>query len=78
MSKAKAGRIEMEEAAVDVADVVDWAMKMVRKRADNAAISLAMTVPSGLPRLCADERRCVRFCSTSCPMRSGSLKMVAK
>ena len=57
MSKAEAGRIELEERAVDVVAAIHWAVKIVRKRADNAAIALVAQTAPGLPRIHADERR---------------------
>jgi PAS domain S-box-containing protein len=57
MSKAEAGRIDLSEEAVNLADAVTVCMKMVRKRAESADIALNAEVPPNLPLLHADDRR---------------------
>ncbi|MBF0094046.1 MAG: PAS-domain containing protein [Alphaproteobacteria bacterium] len=57
MSKAEAGRIDLDEQALDLGKVMAAAARMVSKRAANARISLAFDLSPDLPRLFADERR---------------------
>lgn len=57
MSKAEAGKLDIEEAPVDVGKVVQSSIRLIHKRAQNANITITLTVPKVLPRLNADERR---------------------
>ncbi|MBF0561706.1 MAG: PAS-domain containing protein [Alphaproteobacteria bacterium] len=57
MSRAEAGRIDLEERPIDLARGINAAIRLVRKRADNAQITILAVVPPGLPRVFADERR---------------------
>ena len=79
MSKADAGRIDLEEKAVDVAAAIGWAVKMVRKRADNAGPSPLSRKPLPACRAFMPMNGgCVRFFSTCCPTRSNSPTTMAK
>jgi signal transduction histidine kinase len=57
LSKAEAGRIELKEVPVDVAAAIRRCLTIMRGRADNAGVSLALQVPESLPDLLADELR---------------------
>lgn len=57
MSKAEAGRIELDEEPVDVAAAIEQSLRMVRKRAEGAHVALEVEVPRALPCLRGDERR---------------------
>ncbi len=57
MSKAEAGRIDLDEEPVDVAAAIEQSVRMVRKRAEGARVTLQVEVPDGLPHLRGDERR---------------------
>ncbi|WP_404380467.1 PAS-domain containing protein [Caenispirillum salinarum] len=57
MSKAEAGRIDLNEEPVNLVEVVHACVKMVSKRADSADVALHAAVPDDLPRLLADDRR---------------------
>jgi PAS domain S-box-containing protein len=57
LSKAEAGKLELNERVVDIEHVVDMSLGMVRSRAENAGIELVRDVAPGLPRLNADERK---------------------
>ncbi|MCA1941606.1 MAG: PAS-domain containing protein, partial [Caenispirillum bisanense] len=57
MSKAEAGRIELDEETIDVAAAIELSLRMVRKRAEGAHVALLVDVPPRLPRLRGDERR---------------------
>lgn len=57
MSKAEAGRIDLDEQAMDLGKVLASAVRMVQKRASNARISLVSDMAPDLPRLFADTRR---------------------
>jgi len=57
IAKAEAGRVDLAEGEVDVADAVGAALRLLRRRAVQAGLALAAAVPDGLPRLRADPRR---------------------
>ncbi|MGH6948237.1 MAG: PAS domain-containing sensor histidine kinase [Kiloniellales bacterium] len=57
ISKAEAGKIELDESTVEIADAVIATTRMLQERARSADITLASELPSNLPQLCADERR---------------------
>jgi PAS domain S-box-containing protein len=57
LSKAEAGKLEMSEDIIDLKDIVDAAIGMVRSRAERAGIALVVEVPETLPFIFADERK---------------------
>ncbi|KIL98475.1 Signal transduction histidine kinase [Paramagnetospirillum magnetotacticum MS-1] len=57
MSKAEAGMTDLMETAVHVPDLIRAAIRLLNRRAENAAISLTEDLPPNLPTLLADERR---------------------
>ena len=57
LSKAEAGKIELQEEAVDIGKIVHDSLTMIRQSADHAGVRLAAEVESELPPLNADERR---------------------
>ncbi|MFN3076239.1 MAG: PAS-domain containing protein [Alphaproteobacteria bacterium] len=57
MSKAEAGRIDLDERPLDLPRLIAAAIRMIRKRADNARIRIELVLPEALPRLFGDERR---------------------
>ncbi len=56
LSKAAAGKIELKEEVLDPRDSIEAACRLVRPRAERADLTLAMSLPSALPRLRADRR----------------------
>jgi PAS domain S-box-containing protein len=57
LSKADAGKLEIDDGVVDVAGAAAAAMKMVSGRAAGAGIALVARVDADLPALRGDERR---------------------
>jgi signal transduction histidine kinase len=57
LSKAEVGRVEMNDTLVDLGSVISNSLGMIRTRADEAAIRVAVELPSDLPLLYADERK---------------------
>ncbi len=57
MSKIEAGKVELYEKEVEVLQVVESCLALVRDRAASAGVTIECRVPKSLPRLRADERR---------------------
>jgi len=57
VSKAEAGKLELSEAVVDVADAVARCVRLVKDRAARAEVRLEVKTPDDLSRLFADERK---------------------
>jgi len=57
LSRMEAGKAELNEEAVPVADLVSDCVRMVERQAEKAGLSLTQDVPADLPRLFVDERR---------------------
>ena len=57
LSKAEVGKVEMNDAFVDLANVISSSAGMIRTRAEEAAVRLVVELPSDLPLLYADERK---------------------
>jgi signal transduction histidine kinase len=57
LSKAEVGRVDINDALVNLEDVVSGSLAIVRARADAAGIELVANVPADLPQLYADERK---------------------
>lgn len=56
LSKIEAGKMELHPEPVEVADVFDSAMTLMRERAKNAGVNLRADVEADLPPLLADLR----------------------
>ena len=56
ISKIEAGRYTLEESAVNVAQIIDWSVEMVRPRAQERGQRLLTTMTGGLPDIHADQR----------------------
>jgi len=56
MAKIEAGRVELNEAPVDVHAVASASLRLVRERAEAAGLALKLDIPEELPLLLADER----------------------
>jgi len=61
LSKAEAGKMELQRGPVDLQVVVDRSVRMVKERAVQRRISLTTDIPDGLPILNADERKVVQI-----------------
>ncbi|HSE78773.1 MAG TPA: PAS-domain containing protein [Alphaproteobacteria bacterium] len=55
LSKVEAGRLELHESAVDIADVVVVCERLVHERARHGGVALEVAVATPSPRLFADE-----------------------
>ena len=56
LSKIEAGQMELHENHLDVAGIVNAAVRIVHERAANAELKLIVQMPDDLPKLNADER----------------------
>jgi signal transduction histidine kinase len=57
LSKAEAGKLELDEDWVDVGDAVTAACRLIGPRAQRAQLSVVERIPANLPPLWADERK---------------------
>ncbi|MEK7820185.1 MAG: PAS domain-containing sensor histidine kinase, partial [Pseudomonadota bacterium] len=57
VSAIEAGKLELNESDCPIPALVDAAVRMIRTRAENKGLTLAVDLPAGLPALRADERR---------------------
>jgi len=57
VSKIEFGKVELVEETVDLTSVIDSCMRLMRDRADQAALDLTAHTPPNLPYLRADNRR---------------------
>lgn len=56
LSKIEAGQMELHENQLDVAQIVNAAVRIVHERAASAELKLVVQIPEVLPKLNADER----------------------
>lgn len=56
LSKVEAGKLELNFTSVNLADVVDYAMKMLQEQATSARVVLRKSMPANLPNVVADLR----------------------
>ena len=57
LSKIEAGKMELEEEDVDVAEVIGSCLRLVMERAAKDGVKLATEIPDDLPALHIDERK---------------------
>ncbi|MDX1710107.1 MAG: PAS-domain containing protein [Rhodovibrionaceae bacterium] len=57
VSKAEAGALELEEADVELGEVIDACLLLVRPKSEAKGLDLTANLPERLPRLHADPRR---------------------
>jgi signal transduction histidine kinase len=57
LSKAEAGKLELNEEPVDLQDAVEVSIAMVQPRAEAAQVTLVNAVPDALPPINADDRK---------------------
>ncbi|MCH8096832.1 MAG: PAS-domain containing protein [Proteobacteria bacterium] len=57
LSKIEAGKLELDESDVDVAEVIHSCLRLVRERAGNGGVRLVTEIPEDLPALRFDERK---------------------
>src|SRR5438874_3828120 len=62
LSRIEAGRYELNEEAVDLAQVVNDCHRLLQLRAHNRGIAIHEAFEPDLPRLWADERACRQIC----------------
>ena len=62
ISRIEAGRYELNEGPVTLANVVDDCQRLMRLRAENKGLDLSEKVEPDLPRLWADERALRQIC----------------
>jgi signal transduction histidine kinase len=60
LSKVEAGRMELAEESVDLAEVATSCVTMIAPGAAKGKLTVTTDFPSGLPRLRADRRRIVQ------------------
>jgi len=56
LSKIEAGKMDLHESEVVVAEIMDSVIRIIQERAHNARVKLITRVPDNLPKLYADER----------------------
>ncbi|MCA1907660.1 MAG: PAS domain-containing sensor histidine kinase [Magnetospirillum sp.] len=61
VSKVEAGQMSLDLGQVDMAEVVDSAIRLVESRARGGQISLTTHVSENLPQLFGDRRRCLQI-----------------
>ena len=57
VSKVEAGKIELRESDIDVAEVIAGCVRLVAERAATGEVAIELDVPRDLPALYADEHR---------------------
>jgi signal transduction histidine kinase len=57
VSRIEAGKLELQEEAVDLDEIVDGALRMLHNQTARAGIVIHKTIDKPLPRLYADQRR---------------------
>ncbi len=58
IAKIEAGEMQLHNQVIDLADVVDAAMRLIRERAKDKGIALRVALPRSTPALRADQRAC--------------------
>ncbi len=56
MAKIEAGKLTLRIERLDVAEVIEDSVRLVRTRVESGAIKLVLDLPPGLPEVLADER----------------------
>jgi len=72
MAKIEAGHFDLHEDEVDVAQVGNEVLRMLRQSVQTARVSLKVSAAAALPHILADEQQVAVYCSIFCPMRSSS------
>jgi len=57
VSRIEAGKLELQEEAVDINEIVDGALRMLRNETARAKVVIHKAIDRPLPRLLADQRR---------------------
>jgi signal transduction histidine kinase len=55
LSKIEAGRLDLHETPVDLAQLIDSCLRLVKERAERGGVTVTAEVADGLPPLLADE-----------------------
>jgi signal transduction histidine kinase len=61
LSKAEAGKMELQRSAVDVGDVIRRSLRMIQERAMRRNVTLIDQIEDGLPIIWADERKLMQI-----------------
>ncbi|MEX2409369.1 MAG: ATP-binding protein, partial [Rhodovibrionaceae bacterium] len=56
LSKIEAGQVRLQEVPVDLREVLEHSLSLVRPRAENMEVALRLELPETFPRLLADRR----------------------
>lgn len=56
ISKIEAGRYDLEEQEIDINDVIDWSVELVRPKLSEGGLKLDVVSPPDLPHVHADQR----------------------
>jgi len=56
LSKIEAGKFDLNETSIDLADVVDASVQVIRERVEAGGLHLDVGVPADIPPIRADER----------------------
>ncbi len=56
LSKIEAGKFDLNEANIDLADVIEASVQVIRDRVEAGSLHLDVGIPSGIPPIRADER----------------------
>ncbi|MEQ9145705.1 MAG: ATP-binding protein [Parvibaculaceae bacterium] len=56
ISKIEAGRYDLEEREIDINDVIDWSVELVRPKLSEGGLRLDVVSPPDLPHVHADQR----------------------
>jgi len=58
LSKIEAGKLELDEQRVDINELVESSIKIIRERAESGGVKTVVSLASPAPCLWADERSC--------------------
>ena len=56
LSKVEAGKYDLAEESLQVAELVEACIHQVEKMAENAGLTITTTIAPGMPKLCGDKR----------------------
>lgn len=57
LAKIEAGKVELDDQEIDVEEVTQFCLSMIRERAEVRGIDLVLDLPPGTPSLVADEQK---------------------
>ena len=62
LSRVEAGKLELFPETIDVEQIVQSSVRLIRERAEHGGLTLEVSVASDLPKLFADERKLKQIC----------------